>query len=325
MRPPSSVVVSRRQHRSRKRRFRKCVGNPLVHGLAGAQVDLRVLIVGLQTDRYQAVARTELEFAARRYLEVGSALALVPDLGVERGARRIHDRLCQRAKGIERMVECPVCLNPLDTRGRTERSASTWPCGHVVCVGCDTTMRRIGDHRCPTCRTPREGVTREQAEASASANYNRDLATQLAQQAFQNALDSPYRSEGMRRSSWQTNPAYRLFFPDQGIGNPFGAIDQAETLLTRDAAVAAALVASAREAQNGLHAGLVAGRHADLGLAFPREVLAGEDELGGVAAALLPPTQLSPRNAARYEELVQELVALRPELGASLTQLLARR
>ncbi len=51
---------------------------------------------------------------------------------------------------------CPVCLEAKDKQ--------FFPCGHFVCSSCETEMARRGLLSCPTCRTPREGVSRAEVE-----------------------------------------------------------------------------------------------------------------------------------------------------------------
>ena len=64
--------------------------------------------------------------------------------------------------------ECPVCYEAI-TR-RTE--ARPFSCDHLMCQTCDRRMRQSDDNRCPTCRAPRMGMTREQAEPPADRNHD---------------------------------------------------------------------------------------------------------------------------------------------------------
>ena len=60
---------------------------------------------------------------------------------------------------------CPVCFEKV-----TERSF--FACGHFVCATCNATLLQRGFLACPTCRTPRAGVSQEAVE---NANHNRSL------------------------------------------------------------------------------------------------------------------------------------------------------
>lgn len=62
-----------------------------------------------------------------------------------------------------RMSECAVCFEDF-TRARTR---SVWPCFHSICRECDRRMITSGLHRCPVCRTPREGFNESEAARAA--------------------------------------------------------------------------------------------------------------------------------------------------------------
>lgn len=56
--------------------------------------------------------------------------------------------------------ECPVCLEE-----RTQSQLrSSFTCTHEVCTSCDNQLLRRRQHRCPVCRQPRLGMSREEAE-----------------------------------------------------------------------------------------------------------------------------------------------------------------
>ena len=65
------------------------------------------------------------------------------------------------------MAECPVCFEAFASGHNSLRSRSLWPCGHAVCRECDRRMSGNGLHRCPTCRTPREGMSSQAAALAA--------------------------------------------------------------------------------------------------------------------------------------------------------------
>lgn len=69
--------------------------------------------------------------------------------------------------------ECPVCMSAMGS------ATFAFPCGHCVCTDCDIKLQERGFYACPTCRQPREGVTRAQVDAAASARVQRD---QLSEQ-----------------------------------------------------------------------------------------------------------------------------------------------
>ena len=62
---------------------------------------------------------------------------------------------------------CPVCLEAL-----TE-DQFRFPCGHGVCSECERRLATRNFLSCPTCRTPREGVSQHEVE-----HANRDRAQQ---------------------------------------------------------------------------------------------------------------------------------------------------
>lgn len=73
--------------------------------------------------------------------------------------------------------ECPVCMDCIgDAGGGTDGDRVLFPCGHFVCGSCNDGMLRRDDHRCPTCRTPRDGFTVEMADASAEQRLVQDMA-----------------------------------------------------------------------------------------------------------------------------------------------------
>ena len=65
---------------------------------------------------------------------------------------------------------CVVCLEQL---GGSHRACS-FQCAHFLCTDCDARLRRIGDHRCPTCRAPRIGYSTQDAEQAAAARFAPD-------------------------------------------------------------------------------------------------------------------------------------------------------
>ena len=99
---------------------------------------------------------------------------------------------------------CPVCLEPL-----TE-DQFRFPCGHGVCNGCNGRLARRDFLSCPTCRTPREGVSQRQVDAANRARVREDNG-----------------DEGDPLVVYAGGRAFEvIFFPDESDGqNPFAALD----------------------------------------------------------------------------------------------------
>lgn len=65
-------------------------------------------------------------------------------------------------------TECPICFEAI-----TERTeAMPFHCNHLLCITCHKRMIESADHRCPTCRAPRLGFTREEAEPEPDRNHD---------------------------------------------------------------------------------------------------------------------------------------------------------
>ena len=115
---------------------------------------------GLQPQRHERVGRADLALAAERY----------------RGKLAPLARVVARAA----MAECPICFEAFAPGRGSARARSVWPCGHAVCRECDRRMGGNGLHRCPTCRTPREGMNEQEAalaaQTAALAQRARDAA-----------------------------------------------------------------------------------------------------------------------------------------------------
>ena len=62
--------------------------------------------------------------------------------------------------------DCPICFDSMGARTETR----PFQCEHPICRTCDRSMARGDDHRCPTCRAPRRGLTAEQAEPPPGRN-----------------------------------------------------------------------------------------------------------------------------------------------------------
>jgi len=96
----------------------------------------------------------------------------------------------------------------------TERSH--FPCGHSVCTACNATLLQRGFLACPTCRTPREGITQAAVD---HANQQRTL----QDQGREDGGGEMGRAMGLTVS--HAGERYRiLFFPDESQGNPFATL-----------------------------------------------------------------------------------------------------
>ena len=104
-----------------------------------------------------------------------------------------------RARGGDEERGCPVCMEP------TKNEWFAFPCGHSICAECTDKMLTRQYLSCPTCRTPREGVSPQQVEAA-----NRS------------------RAEEENEPPQVARFAATIFFPDESGGaNPFGVLAQA--------------------------------------------------------------------------------------------------
>lgn len=96
-----------------------------------------------------------------------------------------------------------MCLEPL-----TE-DQFRFPCGHGVCTGCNGRLAQRDFLSCPTCRTPREGVSQRQVERANHARAREDAAE---------AGESLVVFAGGRQFEV-------LFFPDESDGqHPFAPL-----------------------------------------------------------------------------------------------------
>ena len=80
--------------------------------------------------------------------------------------------------------ECPVCLESVERRTQTK----AFQCVHVLCRSCDTRMKAVLDNRCPVCRCPRNGMSREQSEPDPNRNHDAHDVEILLPQEFADAM-----------------------------------------------------------------------------------------------------------------------------------------
>lgn len=128
---------------------------------------------------------------------------MAPNLRGRRGGGRVSsERSAERS--------CPVCMEA----PRTEDEWFCFPCGHGICAECNDKMLTRRFLACPTCRTPREGVSERQVEVANQARVDRDA----------------FRDDGWEENDAPSVGRYgsTIFFPDESGGaNPFGPLAQA--------------------------------------------------------------------------------------------------
>ena len=113
-------------------------------------------------------------------------------------------RASKRARGASAGGDpCPVCFEPV-----TDPAA--FPCGHVVCGACNAQLERRAFLACPTCRTPRAGVSVREVNAAAERRVLADEHREAA-----NADDSAYLT--ITRAGERFNV---MFFPTEDRTNP---------------------------------------------------------------------------------------------------------
>jgi len=113
-------------------------------------------------------------------------------------------RASKRARGASAGGEpCPVCFEPV-----TDPSA--FPCGHVVCGACNAQLERRAFLACPTCRTPRAGVSVREVNAAAERRVLADEHREAAE-----ADNSAYLT--ITRAGERFNV---MFFPTEDRANP---------------------------------------------------------------------------------------------------------
>ena len=129
-------------------------------------------------------------------------------------ARKRRRNADNASREREEQQECPVCLEAIDLT-----KLQHFPCGHIVCRTCDQKMLQRNDHRCPTCRTPRAGVSREAADAHATRQLHLDMAE-----------EADHEMGGMggvgRRIRTPHGPT-TIFFPNEAQGDVFEQINAA--------------------------------------------------------------------------------------------------
>lgn len=115
--------------------------------------------------------------------------------------------------------KCPVCFHPYGAEA--EHQQYCFPCGHAVCAGCDGRMRNRGFHTCPTCRTPREGVTRAEADLAAQSRVLTDQARERAEELGVPPGVAPNASGVVEHNG---NQYEILFFASEAEGDPFDVL-----------------------------------------------------------------------------------------------------
>lgn len=99
---------------------------------------------------------------------------------------------------------CPICMEG------TKDDRFRFPCSHWICSPCNEKMVARNFLACPTCRTPRAGVSQSQVESANHARAARDAVQEGGQTLV-------LRAGGQHLEV--------IFFPDQSDGfNPFAAL-----------------------------------------------------------------------------------------------------
>ena len=134
-----------------------------------------------------------------------------------RGKRRESERA--GSDDEDDQPKCPVCFHPYGAEA--ERQQYRFPCGHAVCAACDARMRQRGFHTCPTCRTPREGVTRAQADLASQSRVLTDQARERAQELGMPPGVTPNVSGVVEHNGHQYEV---MFFASEAEGDPFDVL-----------------------------------------------------------------------------------------------------
>ena len=141
--------------------------------------------------------------------------------------------------------ECPVCMESFTElasggegdRQRVQPSPVCFPCGHSVCSRCDDQLKARGFHRCPLCRTVREGMSEESA----------DLARQFSALQDQSEGGGSLQFLGAGTLQRNNNNYQVVFLSNQAEGSPFGPINDAiQNVLQRSASSASRSTPSQR-------------------------------------------------------------------------------
>lgn len=99
---------------------------------------------------------------------------------------------------------CPVCMES------TKDDCVCFPCGHTVCAMCDEKMLARQFLACPTCRTPRAGISQTQVESANRARVQGDMEQEGGALVFR---------------ANESNLLHVMFFRNQTDGaNPFGPL-----------------------------------------------------------------------------------------------------
>ena len=139
-----------------------------------------------------------------------------------RGSKRSEPgrgRTEQEEEDDDSTPKCPVCFHPYGAEA--EHQQYCFPCGHAVCAGCDARMRQRSFHTCPTCRTPREGVTQAQADLAAQSRVLTDQARERAEELGVPPGMAPNASGVVEHNG---NQYEILFFASEAEGDPFDVL-----------------------------------------------------------------------------------------------------
>ena len=162
-------------------------------------------------------------------------------------------RAISEARSSDRDAECPICFESVRTK------FEPFQCYHGLCRACDARMRQTSDNRCPVCRAPRKGMSKEDAEPSPERNHDPPEVELLLPVEFSQAMNEisnqalsfiagSYGSRAGRRAVSRPRTGHVLFFRREAPTDVNGA----ELVFNEGEAEAGAGEAEASEASTGV-------------------------------------------------------------------------
>ena len=146
---------------------------------------------------------------------------------IQQGEKRTRSEM-----GVQ---ECPICYVELSARTKTR----PFQCDHGLCRSCAERMHQESDHRCPECRAPRRGMSREEAEPPPDRNADPltmdmtsllqlDVGQEMQEmQAFHERIASLTRAAGgygLAPGRRRPQTGHVMFFPTQEA-TPLSGLD----------------------------------------------------------------------------------------------------
>jgi len=108
----------------------------------------------LRTHRQRQVISTQLNSTQLKYQ-------------AQKMPKRRFSKMAQTQDASAAAQTCTICFESFTE----EQSASSFQCAHTLCVSCDNRLSSVGDHRCPTCRSPRIGFSAAAAASAANSRF----------------------------------------------------------------------------------------------------------------------------------------------------------